>query len=353
MIRKSQSFGVANGKEFPCWEKDSSEFCAQIERHHAPVKIVLKTKNDRFLIERWIRHHSRIVGLENLIIFDNMSDDHDVLSVYREYRDWTGIVTFAGHQNNLHHTGLCRDLYRALAKSSEYFLFLDTDEFLVLIENDKYYDDDGILAFVRGNRNFDLFPGTWLWNANWTDRQFNCSGLAGNMACGKPLIRTSKIPTGYVNHNFQLSTRLFVPPFKTNLFLLHLRRLFPEQRILTNMNKLTTAGIARPGESPESIAGRNDIADELMVGYVNEIRECLASLKERADLGNAPLAASCLELSSGGNIAYYGASERTALNDFIGDPTQAYDSLPRRYRLDRVGGANVDAAAYSLGRLYI
>jgi hypothetical protein len=85
MIRKSQSFRAANGEDFPCWEKDSSEFCAQIERHHAPIKIVLKTKNDRFLIDRWIRHHSKIVGLENLIIYDNMSDDHEVLSVYREY----------------------------------------------------------------------------------------------------------------------------------------------------------------------------------------------------------------------------------------------------------------------------
>ena len=112
------------------------------------------------------------------------------------------------------------------------------------------------------------------------------------------------------------------------------------------------AGIAHPGETPKSIARRNDIADELLAGYVNEIRDCLVA-EQRTDLGNAPLDAGCLELSAGGTIRYYGAAERKALNDFIADPTQAYDSLPRRYRLDVVGGKNVDAVAYSLGRPYI
>lgn len=337
---------------FPRWETDRAEFCVRIERNHAAIKIVLKTKNDRFLIERWIRHHAKIVGPENLIIFDNMSDDPEVLALYREYRDWIAIIRFADRHNNLHHTGLYRDLYRSLARSSEYFLFLDTDEHLILVENDKYYDNDSVSGFVMGNRNFDLFPGTWLWNANWSPQQFNCSGFVGNLACGKPLIRSSKIPTGYVNHTFQLSTRLFVPPFKTNLFILHLGRLFPQQRISTNMNKLLGAGIAHPGETPQSIARRNDIADEIMAGYVNEIRDCLAA-EERADFGNAPLDAGCLELSAGGTICYYGAAERKALNDFIADPTQAYDALPQHYRLDTVGGASIDAGSHSLGRLYI
>ena len=353
MIRISQSFGVASGEDFPRWETDWAEFCTRIERDRAPIKIVLKTKNDRFLIERWIRHHVKIVGPENLFIFDNMSDDPDVLSVYREYRDAIGIIRFADRHNNLHHTGLYRDLYRSLAKSSEYFLFLDTDEYFILIENDKYYDDDSILRFVMSNRNFDLFPGTWLWNANWSPQQFNCSELASNLACGKPLIRSSKMPIGYVNHNFQLSTRLFAPPFKTNLFLLHLGRLFPQQRISTNMNKLIGGGIARPGESPESIVRRNDIADKQMADYVNEIRDCLA-LEKRTDLGNAPLEAGCLELSSGGSISYYSGAERKALNDFIADPTQAYHSLPHHYWLDAVGGASIDTTgAHSLARLYV
>jgi hypothetical protein len=352
MIQKSVSLGVANAEHFPCWETDSAEVCARIEQHHAPVKMVLKTKNDPLLIERWIRHHMKIVGPENLIVFDNMSDGPEVLSVYREYRDRIAIIRFADHQNNLHHTSLYRDFYRSLAKSSEYFLFLDTDEYLILIEDERYYDDDSILTFVMGNKNFDLFPATWLPNANWSPKHFNCGGLAGNLACGKPLIRSSKIPLGYFNHSFQLSTRLFAPPFKTNLFLLHLARLFPKQRISTNMNKLIGAGIARAGESPTLIARRNDIADEIMAGYVNEIRDCLA-LEERADLGNSPLEAGCLELSSGGTITYYSTAEQKALNDFIADPTLAYDSLPRQYRLDAVAGASIDTSASSFGRPYL
>jgi hypothetical protein len=71
------------------------------------------------------------------------------------------------------------------------------------------------------------------------------------------------------------------------------------------------------------------------------------------ELGNAPLDADCLELSSGGTISYYSDAERQALNEFIADPTQAYDLLPHDYRLDAVGGASIDMGAYSLGRLYM
>src|SRR5262249_15922985 len=148
---------------------------------------------------------------------------------------------------------------------------------LILFENDRYYDDDRVLTFVMDNRDFDLFPATWLSNANWSSVQFDCGSqprdLADHLACGKPLIRSTKIPRGYVNHNFQLGTSTFAPPFKTNLFLLHLARPYPEQMISTNVNKLIARGFAQRGESPQSIADRSDITDEVAAGYVREIRD--------------------------------------------------------------------------------
>ena len=201
------------GENLPRWDADRVAFCSRIERKRirSPIKIVLKTKDDPFLIERWIKHHIKIVGGENLIIFDNMSDDPRVLSIYRKYRDEIDIIRFSDlHHNNVHHTSTYGDLYRSLANSSEYFIFLDTDEYLILFENDRYYDDDRILTFVMDNRDFDLFPATWLLNANWSSVQFYCGtqprDLADHLACGKPLIRSAKIPPGYVNHNFQFGT---------------------------------------------------------------------------------------------------------------------------------------------------
>jgi hypothetical protein len=331
----------AGGDDFPHWDANRAEFCARIEKVHSFIKIVLKTKNDPFFIERWIAHHMKIVGPENLIIFDNMSDDSEVLSVYRKYRAQISVVRFAGHYQNVHQTPFFSDLYRSLARSSEYFIFIDTDEYLILMEDSSYYADDRILKFVMDNRNYDLFPSTWLLNANWSPSQFHCGyephHLADNLACGKPLIRSNKIPTRYVNHNFQLAT-LFTPPFKTNLFLLHLARLFPQQRISANINKLIAEGVVQPGENPEAIAARYDITDEIMELYVGEIREYLA-LRERRDLGKAALGAGCLELLSNGTISYYGAAEKKIVYDYIADPKPVYDLISDRYRLSTVRDA--------------
>jgi hypothetical protein len=340
--RVPRAFGMTSDYDFPRWDANGAEFCARIEKVRSPIKIVLKTKNDPLFIERWITHHMKIVGPENLIIFDNMSDDPGVLSVYRKYRDRIDLVRFADRHYNLHHTYLYRDFYRSLAKSSEYFIFLDTDEYLILIDNDTYHGDDRILTFVMDNRNYDLFPSTWLWNVNWNPAQFTCgtepADLAENLACGKPLIRSDKIPTGYVNHNFQLSARMFAPPFRTNLFLLHLAHLFPRRRISLNVDKLIVEGVVQPGESPETIARRNDITDEVMAGYVREIRDLLA-LDGRKDLGNAVLGAGSLELSPNGTISYYSDAERKAVNEFIVDPKPAYDLIADHYRLSAVPGA--------------
>jgi len=356
MILAPRNFGMASA-DFPRWDNNYAEICARIERVRAPLKIVLKTKNEPLFIERWIKHHQTIVGPENLIVFDNMSDHPEVLSIYRKYRGQVEIVRFADRWDNVHHTYLYGNLYRALAKSSDYFIFLDTDEYLVLIENDRYYGDDRISTFVMDNKNHDVFPSTWLWNANWSATQFSCSlspgDFANNLACGKPLIRSTKIPTGYVNHNFQLSTRLFKPPFRTSLFLLHLARLYPQQRITANLNKLIAARVVHEQETPESIARRSDITDDVMAGYVDEIRDCLAA-EARTDVGDVAIGPGCLELLQDGVISYYGEVERKVINDFITDPKPIYNLIADRYRLNAVLGENLGRSdAYGLGRLYV
>jgi hypothetical protein len=327
---------MASGDDFLDWDANRAECRAWIERVRSPIKIVMKTKNDPFLIERWITHHMKIVGPENLIIFDNLSDNPEVLSVYRKYRDRINILRFAAPHFLVHDTHVFGDLYRSLAKSAEYFMFLDTDEHLVFFDNDKYYSDDRIVTFVMSNRNYDLFPTIWLLNVKLSPTQFICGAgsrfLAAKLACGKPLLRSDKLPIGYVNHSFQLGTGLFAPPFRTNLFLLHLAHLIPRQRISGNVDKLLAAGLVEPGESPESIARRNDMPDDTTAVYVKEIGEFLA-LEGQKDLGNGPLGPGCLELSPDGTIAYYGDAERKAVNGLIAEPQLAYDLVPDCYRL--------------------
>lgn len=336
MIWTRQGFGAARA-DLPRWDSDSTEVCARIEKVRAPLKIVLKTKNDRWFIERWIEHHLKIVGPENLIIFDNMSDDPEVLSVYRKFCNEIEIVRFANPWFSVHHTFLFRKFYRSLATSSEYFIFIDTDEYLVLIDDDRYYHDNRIVSFVKDNDKYDLFPSTWLVNANWSATQFSCGvsacDLAINLACGKPLMRTDKIPQGYMNHNFQLSTQFFAPPFRSSLFLLHLSRLHPRQRITSNVNKLVTAGLVKQNETAESIAQRRDIKDKLSAQYIEEIRECLI-FEQRTDGLSTVLSSGRMEMLENGNIKYFSESERAFIAEFIADPRAVYEFITDEYRLD-------------------
>jgi hypothetical protein len=328
-----------NETDLPHWDADRAEFCAEIEKVRSPIKIVLKTRNDPFFIERWIKHHMKIVGPENLIIFDNMSDDPELLAVYGKYRRQLNIVRYSGrHYNEVHHTETYKELYRSLARSSEYFMVLDTDEYLILIENDAFYDGDRIVEFVMANRNQPLLPSTWLWNVNWSSTQFRCGDnrrLAEDLSCGKPLLRSDSIQSGYVCHNFQLGPGLFKPPLNSNLFLLHLTRLIPQQRISANLNKLIGGGVARSGESPESVVARTDITDALMLRHVGEIRELLA-LRERQDLGEAALPAGSLELMPDGTIGFSSDAERNVFSEYVADSKPVYDLIAKDVRSNRV-----------------
>jgi hypothetical protein len=323
---------------FPIWQEHRTACCDRIRKVRAFIKIILITKNDPYFIERWITHHIKIAGIEGLVIFDNMSDDPKVLAVYEKYRDRINIMRFAGNHNGLHNSAANDDLYRAIAGSSTYCIFSDTDEFLILIDGDRYYDDHRVANFVGDNANYSLFPTTWLLNANWSDTQFHGVieyNLARLLALGKPLIRSDRFPPGYINHNFQLSTRWFVPPFRANLFLIHLVRFIPRQRINSNVNKLIARGAAQPGETPESIAARTDFVGDVQNLYARQIREYLLPEISSEPAGLGP---SQLELLPDGTVSYFSDAERQALNTFIRDPKPVYDLIVDPYVLDSIIG---------------
>lgn len=327
---------MMHGGGLPLWDDHRAACCRRIEQTFAPLKIVLVTKDDPFFIDRWIAHHIRIVGLDGLVILDNMSGDPRVLSVYAQYGDRLNVIRFSGPHNSAHHSVAFNELYAALASSSDYCAFIDTDEFLILIDGDRHHGGDQVLDFIMRNREHDLFPCPWLLNANWNATQFRNlepQHLAHLLACGKPLIRSTKFPAGYVNHNFQLGTNLFRPPFKTGLFLLHLSMLNPQQRIAANVNKLISRQLVQPGEPVEAILARDDITDEVAAFYVQEIRDCLKRVGQTGSeqIGLGP---GCIELLADGRIGFFSETERTALATYIADPTHIYSLISGRYRLD-------------------
>jgi hypothetical protein len=332
MGRRLQSFD-----DIPLWDTRHRDICAYLEEFPAPLKILLKTKNDPFQLEAWIQHHLKIVGEKNLIIFDNMSDDPDVLSIYRRYCDVVSIFRFSAHHNHIHHVHIFADLYVSLEKTTGYFIVLDTDERLVLFENDNYYADRRIIEYIQANEGFDFFPGTWLQNTDWDPTILVCGNgewaLGNGLAWGKPLLRAKADHIGgFMNHNIQLDRQLFRLPFKANIFVLHLSHLSPRQRIAANMTKLFAYGLAMPGDTPETIAAKNiEGAPDIHARYVREIRVLLAPSDDVETHIRAELRDGCLKLTNEGTISYHGATEKMALDSFMNEPTDMYESAIRNF----------------------
>jgi len=224
------------------WEIESAAACARIKQNRSPLKIVLKIKDDSFFLQSWIDHHSKIVGLENLIILDNMSDDPKVMEVYAKVADLVCVIKFTGFHNRVHRVEDFELLYRALQHSSEYFQFLDADEKLVYVDNDLNVFNDNSIVDALLDSNASVLPGSWLENVSgsesylWWDLKqnhpFSC------LRSGKPIIASRINVTGMLNHNHHLAENLYDKDVKTNFLVLHYKRLSAKQRIDSNFRKL-------------------------------------------------------------------------------------------------------------------
>lgn len=325
------------------WDTHREECCRSIARTRATLKILLKTRDDPFLLERWILHHRKIVGPDNLVIFDNMSTHPDVLRLYDKYKDTIQIIRYPKLHISLHDVSACPELYDALRDATRFFIFLDTDEFLVLIDEDRHYDDEVLVDFLDDQAESDAHPATWLPNMDWSASRFRCGddfdGLASGIAWGKPLLRAKAGLSGFILHNAHLDRSLFSKPFRTNFFVLHMKHLSPEQRISANVNKLTAFGFAAPGETAEAIGLRSldGIADWNTIRYVTEIRKWISMTGHRR--AAEPLGAGCLELLDDHRIQYYGEKERALVRALIDDPMPAFSRavLRAKFKLRKEG----------------
>jgi hypothetical protein len=273
-------------EELPLWSRQKSEICQTIAASHAPLKVVLKTKDDPALLQSWIDHHRSIVGIDGLIILDNISTSQDVLNVYENYVGRIPIFRYAGFHNDIHSADRFSDLYDALKSSCEYFVFLDTDERLVLFDGDIHFNaDNRILEFLRASPHVNVFPGTWLQNVTGYSDRFSLydpiAPLTVGLKWGKPVISATCGFAGMINHNTQVDHALYDDPIVTNFFILHLSRISGQQRINANLKKLRAYG-----ELAET-AGIQDLRDMGLGGlrtdqakmYAKEIFDLLASDK--------------------------------------------------------------------------
>jgi Glycosyl transferase family 2 len=263
--------------ELPFWRADKEKICERIRSRRATLKIVVKAKDEKHFLRDWIAYHSAIVGHENLIVFDNMSSDPTVETIYTQLPKETVLVRYDGFHNNIHNKEIFASLYAALAESCRYFLFIDTDEFLTFIDNDKMVLPQSIVDFLADCEPIDAYPGTWLYDAPLSRFLFRCGSIGeldGGLRWGKPILRSAARMSGTLLHNSEISSSFYGASTPLRFFILHMLNLYPDQRIAVNLRKMVARGLIRPDDTVEAVLARDwtKIEDNIVKVYVSELR---------------------------------------------------------------------------------
>lgn len=292
------------------WNDERGAAVQAIKSTASPFKVLLKTKDDAYFLDKWIRHHASIVGLENLIIFDNDSQDPAVDAVFAKFANSLLTIRYHGFHNDLHDCEKSADLYGALKDSCRYFQFLDSDEFLILVRGHRWYADDVILRYLQHHDGAHVIPSPWLYCTPRFQDLFkfgkNEYDLINDIRWGKPVIRSDLKMSGLINHNIQIAKRHYSDRIPTGLFVLHLAHLSPRKRIASNMRKLIARTFLSPGESVDGALKKDlaNVQDNNIRLYISEIVR-LRNMPEPSDEDVSSLGPSHIRIRPDSVVEYF------------------------------------------------
>lgn len=269
---------------------DPDKVYSAIEKDTSVFKIITKTKNEVFFIEKWITHHLNIVQDTKLIIFDNMSDDEYVHGIYEKYKDNIIVVQFDWYMDCIHLACWSNQLYKSLSMSSKFFTIIDSDEYLYLYNENKLVNDNRIIDFIRENSGYNFFCPLFLENITDNEKQFlfNPENL-DVLHWSKPIINTKLFSTfekSLKKHKWTSIHHTHLLPIstygktQTNFVLLHMKNLNKYQRIKVNMLKLLSLNVIRNEKDFTTLItiDIDKINGELGRHYVTETRKLIESI---------------------------------------------------------------------------
>lgn len=232
------------------WDRDPRAVCDRVREVRSRLKLVIKVKDDAAFLEKWVDYHSRMVGPESIIILDNRSTDERMADLYGRLDAATPVISFGGHHNKVHRVHEFTGFYDALRSSTEYYAFLDADEFLRWVEpNGRAVSGPAVVEQIAQS-NLPVIPGLWTENVFGYEHRFKSSSVRGiGPTHGKPVIASTTAVEGLINHNFQLPDALYRDRIQFSCLILHMKNLSAEQRIRANMRKLVKTGTIQESAS--------------------------------------------------------------------------------------------------------
>lgn len=301
------------------WSTNSDEIYNSIISRPSKVKFILKTKNEFELLERWITHHINIAGNNGIIIFDNLSNNPIVQNLYNKYKDIIQIFKWDANHNLIHNVDYCKKLYDAIKASSDYYCFLDTDEYAYWIDGNNLISDKRFLVFLD-DVNFSInYPGLWMINYPGVDNIFrlndSCTNIHALLEGGKPLINSSVNVSKFINHNSQLLANNKNLKIRGGFIVTHLKNIDSTRRIRLNIDKCIAHGFAKNLDDIEEIILKKDFTN-LDKSYVNYITEIIQFRNSNIFIPNGPAEGQLL-LQDNGAISFNSPDVVNILSRFM------------------------------------
>jgi len=313
----------------PVWHKNARRICAAVRRAPGPVKILLKVRNDPIFLAEWHRHHAAIVGAQNLIIADNMSEDPQTKKILRELARVSCVFRFTGFHNRLSDRTAFADLWQAIDDSSQWYLALDADERLGWIEADRCITDSRLVdRLLAAPPRTAAIPALLLDNVTGAADRFVVRPRRTTdqpmLPCamwGKPAIATGHpFPEGGPIHNIQFPPALFEGHHASNLIQMHLCNLVPEQRLRTNREKLAARHVCT-SKTPFHEIANIDLKGEkrnIVNRCVQETRKLLAQIEAEASPDHEPASfPPHLHIGPDGQMTFSTPEVATRLSDIM------------------------------------
>ncbi len=293
------------------------------------VLIILKTKDEDEFIELWINHYLNVIGKSGaILIFDNESTSEVVLGVYRKYFTHPQIMiwTYPYPPDSVHNSMFNANLYKNIKKHCDFFVFLDTDEFLF------YFDCCSNLLkseinFYSAMEAIEWSPSVWIENVNLANNIFLIKNkLISGARSGKPIIKSKDFllieDSASLNHNINYYKSYKNNSYSLKFFCLHMKNLFPWQRIKSNFNKLKRLhGLDKGVEFDDFIYNIDSYEFRYKGGnmYRDEIKKIIKDIDEgKYNKKISYLSKDCFIIYEDGSMKFFNEELRNELINFWG-----------------------------------